>query len=58
MNRRIVRGFARGDLTCVAFDGRDELKIAFQNEYLYRLARWQSGRDGARFDLYRHCRNR
>lgn len=34
VNRRIVRGFARGNLTCVAFDGQDELKIAFQNEYL------------------------
>lgn len=34
VDRRIVRGFARGSVSCVGFNGRDELDIAFQNEYL------------------------
>ena len=34
VDRRILRGFARGNVACVGFNGSDELKIAFQNEYL------------------------
>jgi len=34
VDRRITRGFARGSVTCVSSNEADELRIAFQNEYL------------------------
>ena len=40
VNRRIVRGFARGNVVFESFDGADELEIAFQNEYLIA---WRNG---------------
>lgn len=34
VDRRTVKGFARGSVTIVSFDGRDTVRIDFQNEFL------------------------
>jgi DUF917 family protein len=41
VDRRTTKGFARGEIKLVGFDGEGELQIAFQNE---NLVAWQNGK--------------